>query len=456
MSTPTADEILIGSALKNAPIHDYLDEGGLLTDAFDEPIPHRIWGLLRDYFQEHGDVPDLDLLQDLAVERVEDQSDDIIAYARRAVNAVDDRNIDNSKIDYYVRRLLDTHEDIDLRRKLGSAIDILDKEGPTACMDYLQGATTLAITDTDTIKTTDLLEDFEIREEDVHNRHDNPGESSAVPLGIAPIDRVLNGGLLGGELMVFAAIPSGGKSVSLIDVAISSAEEGRKVHFFTIEMGLVQTAFRGYSRMSGVSTKRFRNAENFTEADFESWNLAVKKLRKVQGAGVKITSIPEHASTRYMRAELARLERKEGWKPDLILVDYAGIMRPSDDGKYKHESDWAFVGQNVKDLKTWSIGANVPIVSAVQLLPDAIGKDTLTFKDLGLSKILIAAHCDVIAAFIPLSPEELEFAEILKLRLQWLKAREGTEDENGKPVLFTDLNPNFSEIRIHAPSAYIA
>jgi len=456
VSTPTPDEILIGSALKNAPVHDYLDEGGLPTDAFDEPTPHRIWGLFRDYFQKHGDIPDLDLLQDLATQEIPDHADDIIAYARRARNAVEDRNIDGSKIDYYIRRLLDTHEDIDLRRKLGSAIDILRQEGPTACLDYLQGATTVEAAITDTVKTTDLVEDFEEREKDVLDRRENPQESNAIPLGIEPIDRVLNGGLLGGELMVFAAIPGGGKSVSLMDVAISSAEQGRKVHFFTIEMGLVQTAFRGYSRMSGVSTKHFRNAENITDQDLEMWRASVKKLRQVAGAGVKITSIPEHASVRFMRAELARLERKEGWKPDLILVDYAGIMRPSGDGQYKNESDWAYVGQNVKDLKVWAISADIPVISAVQLLPDAIGKDSLTFKDLGLSKILIAATCDVIVAFIPLSPEELEFVEILTLRLQWLKAREGTEDENGKPVLFTDLTPNFSEIRIHAPSGAVA
>lgn len=451
----TPDEILIGAALTGAPIHDYLDEGGLDASAFDEPTQNRIWTILQDYFQESSNTPDVELLYDLAKTSFPDHARDITAYAKRAVNTVEGRQFDIDKIDHYVQRLQDIHGEIELRRKLGRAIDVFDNQGREAALQYIQSSVTIDVIDNQSnIKTADILDEFEQFEHDVIERKENPELEKSIPLGIAPLDNIFSG-LMGGELMVFAAIPGGGKSVSLIDVAISCAEMGHKVHFFTIEMGLVQTVYRGYSRMTRISTKHFRKADRITDSELESWRAAVNKMRQIKNAGVKITSIPEHSSTRYMRAELARLKRKEGWEPDLILVDYAGIMRPSGDWQYKNESDWAYVGQNTKDLKNWAIADDKPIISAVQLLPDAIGKDTLTFKDLGLSKILISANCDIIVAFIPLAPEELEFAEVLNQRAQILKAREGTETDEGKRIMFVDLTPDFKFIRIHTPSDYV-
>ena len=446
-----AAQILIGAALTGGPVLDFLEDGGgIPSKVFEERAPSIIWGVARDYYRRFGGLPDLDILESWMEEHGTKNSAATLAYARRAINELETDDLDGSKLEFYVQQLSSHHDSQHFMRTIEKGMNAFENGGHEDAREIILRNLEETTEVGSTVRTVDLVKDFEDFEADVQHRRENPEESNAIPLGIQPLDDVLQGGLMGGELFLLAAVPSGGKSVGLIDIAISSAMTGRKAHFFTIEMGAVQTAFRGYSRISEISTKKFRHAPNMTDDDFEKWKTSLEKLRTAQQMGVKITSIPDQASTRHMRSELSRLHRKEGWRPDIILVDYAGIMRPADAGAYKHEADWAFVGQNVRDLKTWAISDNVPVVSAVQLLPDAIGKDTLSYKDIGMAKLLISAHSDIIAGIIPLTPEELEFLEVLKIRLQWLKVREGAVDDKGDRINFTDLHPDFAKMRIHS------
>lgn len=441
------DELLIGIGLNQGPIHDYLEEGGLSAANFEAFVPRLIWRTFQKFYQKRGGVPDAEVLSDLFTGH--DKKKQVAAYARRAAKAAKDLEVTQIKLDHYVEQLCVLHEDAEFKRNIKQAIDIIKKEGSAAAKEFLSTSLTEETPALNNTKTIDLIESFEEIKKDVLHKREHPEDNPAIPLGIRPFDHILSGGLLPEELMLIAGIPSSGKSIGLQDISVSTAEVGNKAHLFTIEMSASQTGFRDYTRLSGVPTHKFRNPQTITDADVEQWERSVQRLKSIPGAGLKITSIPEHASTRFMRAELSRIKRKTGWDPDIILVDYAGIMRPSDGNRYAHDSDWAFIGQNVLDLKNWAKASKKPIVSAVQLHPNAEGEDVLTYKHLGLSKILISAHADIILGIIPVDREEAEVIDII--RWQWLKLREGAGavDEYGRRTSFIDLRPDFSQIRIH-------
>ena len=440
------DEIIIGLALNQAPIHDYIESEKIKPEWFDNNVPNVLWRTIVKFYQKRGDLPDLDIIIDIF--RGHKKKSSVAAFARRAVKATKKYNVSESKIQHYVDGLRTKHSDVDFRLNLGEGLEILKDQDVDAAKAYLRQALEEEEDPSASIVTIDLVDDWPKLRADLVNRREHPELQQFTPLGFKPFDNALGGGLMPGELMILAAVPSGGKSVGLIDLLISSAETGQAAHFFTIEMTAEQTSYRGYSRLSDVLTKRMRDAKFLTNDDLKRMDEAVYALKHIDGSKVKITGIPEHASTRHMRAVVSKWNRLEGFEPKLILVDYAGIMRPANDAQFKHESDWAFVGQNVRDLKSWALTRpGIPIVSAVQLHPDAIGKDSLTYKDLGLSKILIAAHSDIIAAIVPVTPEEMEFMD--EIRIQWLKVREGVENEDGSRIIYTNLSPDFRHIRLH-------
>lgn len=440
------EETIIGLAVNGADLCPFIESGKLNNSLFDGPDPKTVWTTIEKYYNRKGKLPDVDILVDMFDKSNISRKKSIIAFIKRAAETTKNIGSTEHKIEYYIDRLHEVHVDIHTKQSIQHAIDLLKKGESEKARKYLQ--TALVDSDkSDSTRTIDLINDLDAIEEDVRRRKEHPDEALTICTGIGPFDKVLTGGLMPGELMLLAAVPSGGKSIGLTDITVSSAELGNRTHLFTIEMGALQTAFRGYGRLSDVSTKKFRNPSLLTEQDFASWRMAVERLQRIDGSGAKITGIPEHASTRTMKAELDRLYRLEGWQPDLILVDYVGIMRPTEPGQFKNASDWAYIGQNVQDLKNWANADGLRMISAVQLHPNAIGKNVLTYNDLGLSKLLISAWADIICAIIPLRPEEMEYFDTI--RVQWLKVREGAESDDGQKILFSELAPDFRHIRLH-------
>ena len=454
------DELLIGAALKNGPIYEYLEDNKLPLEVFEKPLPRLVWHTVQRFFHKHEGLPDADVLTDIFAGSKHGKKTQAMALIRRVARKTSDVEFgDESKIAHYVSKLKDRHEDAQYKRDIRQAIKIRKERGLKASKEFMAGACEPPLADNDEIRTIDLIDDQPRLKADILHKREHPEDIELYPLGIEPLDAVLHGGLAPEELLLIAGIPSGGKSIGLQDISISAAENlanktaravrrGQKTHLFTIEMSVEQTSYRDYTRLSGVPTHHFRNPEYITDEEVELWDKATERLAAVPGAKVKVTGIPEHASTKVMRTYLNKLRRLKGWDPDLILVDYAGIMRPTSTAyQYQSESDWKYISQNVKDLKDWAKAIHKPVISAIQLHSSAEGQTILNYNHIANAKVGIAQHADVILAIIPMSREEAAAVELM--RWQWLKAREGAVNEYGNRVVFSDLRPDFANIRIH-------
>jgi replicative DNA helicase len=453
------DELLIGTALQQGPVQDYFEGNKLPVEAFERDLQRLVWHTVGRFYAKYEGMPDAAAITDIFEKSKHKKKTQANALVRRIMRRMDDHEADETKVKYYVEKLKEQHEDAQFRRDIKQTVQIRKTKGLQAAKEFMSSACEPPIDDDDEVRTIDLIDDQpKIRAGILHKR-DHPEDIELFPLGIEPLDAVLHGGLAPEELMLIAGISSGGKSIGMQDISVSAAENvlarsihqaatGQKTHLFTIEMSAEQTSFRDYTRISDVPTHKFRNPEHITDAEIQMWDESVARLAAIDGAKIKVTGIPEHASTHRMRAHLEKMRRLTGWNPDIIIVDYAGIMRPSDQRfQFQGESDWKYISQNVKDLKDWAKSAHKPVISAIQLHSSAEGQTILDYNHIAQSKVGIAQHADIILAIIPVSREEAEALEIM--RWQWLKAREGSVDEFGRRITFTDLRPDLSSIRIH-------
>ncbi|MFH2231897.1 MAG: hypothetical protein ABII13_01850, partial [Patescibacteria group bacterium] len=220
------DELLIGIALNQGPLHDYVENGKLPAKAFEADIPRLIWKTIQAFYAKRGGIPDVSVLNDLFANHKKKKL--VLAYAKRATRSTKDIQADQNKVEHYIEQLKLQHEDAAYKRALEKAIEIRKNVGLRESKDFLVSTLEEEFIEETDIETIDLFEDFDEIKAKILRQRENPEERDIVPLGIAPFDYVLHGGLKPGELLIIAGIPSGGKSIGLQDLSVSIAEQGFK------------------------------------------------------------------------------------------------------------------------------------------------------------------------------------------------------------------------------------
>jgi len=139
---------------------------------------------------------------------------------------------------------------------------------------------------------------------------------NTVATGWAAIDYLLNGGLAEGELGVIAA-PSGiGKSWALSTIGANALKAGKKVVHYTLELQENYVGTRYDTIFTGIEPGRI--PENPDK---------VREVVKTITGEIIIKYYPTKSITcNSISAHLQQLI-STGFKPDLILVDYADLLR---------------------------------------------------------------------------------------------------------------------------------
>jgi replicative DNA helicase len=177
--------------------------------------------------------------------------------------------------------------------------------------------------------------------------------------------------------------------------------------------------------------RKFRRAK-LTDDELTAWESKIKKLKS---NSLKIIGVPEGCSCRLIESEIARIQGL--FTPDLVVVDYAGIMSPNE-GSYSSSMDWKYVGAIVRNLKGLALKLNIPVWSAAQLLVQAKEKSEVSFVDTGLARQQIAAHADICIAIIQTS----QMRAMDETKLQLVKVREGCETR------MIEIKSDFDTIRL--------
>ena len=165
----------------------------------------------------------------------------------------------------------------------------------------------------------DFLADFEKRYE-VINR-------SVISTGWSKIDDIINGGAGRKELGGVIAPTGCGKSMALAHLGAEALKQGMNVVHYTLELADTVVARRYDSCLTGFPLSTLSQHQDAI------W----KKIKDMDGKLIVKEYPTKTASTNTIRAHLSKLTQSGAYKPDMIIVDYADLLRTTTYRKEKRE-----------------------------------------------------------------------------------------------------------------------
>jgi len=139
-----------------------------------------------------------------------------------------------------------------------------------------------------------------------------------VSTGFERVDEICKGGLGKSELGVVIAPTGAGKSMVLVHLGSEALKQGKTVVHYTLELQDTVVGNRYDSCISGVHLGDL----------FASKNEVLMKIKDIPGQLIIKEYPTKSASTETIKQHIERL-RKRGIEPDMVIVDYADLLRPT-------------------------------------------------------------------------------------------------------------------------------
>ena len=182
------------------------------------------------------------------------------------------------------------------------------------------------------------------------------------------INELMDGGLAGGELGVIVAPAGIGKSWTLQALGAEAVKKGKTVIHYTLELNAEYVGLRYDTIVSGQPTG---NLQYYKED-------VLKAIGKLKGDLIIKYYPTRTASVNTITSHLQQCEL-QGIKPDLVLVDYADIMKSTVNFTEKRHQ----IGHIYEELRGMAGEFEIPVWTASQenrssLEEDVIGADKVS------------------------------------------------------------------------------
>lgn len=197
-----------------------------------------------------------------------------------------------------------------------------------------------------------------------------------IPTGWDVLDELADGGFGKGELIMFAAPPGIGKSWALVNVGMAAAKLGKTVVHYTLELNEGYVGQRYDAVLTGTAVPNLKyNIEDVTEQVNNLKGEIILKYWPTKSAGLNT-----------MRASLDKL-KLQGKKPDVIIVDYADLLK-GNSRKERHEE----LEEIVEGLRGIAGEYECPLYTASQINRSGANDDVITGTSIAgsFSKLMTA------------------------------------------------------------------
>lgn len=225
-----------------------------------------------------------------------------------------------------------------------------------------------------------------------------------------------------------------GKTWALMDAGITAIQNGLKVYHVSLEMSESQMIKRYWTCLTGqLSEDKEEIKYPYFEQDDDKWIVKTKVIsrkavsvsdieskqkslrRLFRGGDIRILAVPAYSySVEMVDDELEKIKDMEGYIPDVIIIDYADIMAPSERGEYRNQLDGIW-----KRLRGLAQKRKAVVFTASQSGRASIGKDA-NEQDIS-EDIRKLAH---VTSMVSLNQSKSEKENGI-LRLKQLALREG-------------------------------
>ena len=309
---------------------------------------------IKEHTDQHRTMPTIDQVQ--AVTGVE-------------LKHVPDLN--ESHYDWFMGEFEGFTKKQELERAILKAADMLEKGDFNPVEKLIKDAVQISLTKD---MGTDYFHDPKAR---IDKYFSSGGQVST---GWPQLDKLLYGGFSRGELNIFAGGSGSGKSLVMMNIALSWLQQGLSGVYVSLELSEELCALRTDAMLTGMGTKDIRK-------DVDTTTMKVKLVSKKSGQ-YQIKGFPAQSNVNDIRAYLKEYQIQTGRKVDFVMVDYLDLVMPV---SAKVSPNDLFVKDKYvsEELRNLAKELNVLFVTASQLNRGAVEEIEFDHSHIagGLSKI---------------------------------------------------------------------
>jgi replicative DNA helicase len=397
------------------------------SEYFEFPSHSKLFETVREHYEQYGKLPnDEFILQDIkgklnSKEHVSDYEDELLYINNLDLSAT-------SNPDY----MLDLVENFAKKEAMKSAIAqsiSLIKEDRVEEVEALVKKALLVNRDVDTGQN--YFNSVKDRWERLFNKKEENKYKTFLP----GINKSLEGGMGCKELAMVVAPPGVGKSLFLVNQGVHSLMEGRKVLYISLEMSEDKIAQRFDSVMTLIPQFKLKDPQS---------QLSVKErlelFQEEFNGQLVIKEFPTgQASINTIRNLIVQLQNYEEFTPDLLIVDYLELMRPTRDVQQEYHAQQRVA----EELRGIGMEYNMLIWTATQTNRQGRMVKVITDAELGDSYGKIRT-CDFAMS---LNQTEEEF-DMGKMRGYVIKSR------NGRPRFTVPMQIDYGTLRMSEGEAF--
>ena len=334
----------------------------LLPEFFESEANQWIIETIIKYFQEYTTAPTLDVFKI----KLQDVDNEVLKTS--IVETLKDsyRHLESNDLDFIKSETLNFCKNQCIKRAILDSVELLRKGQYDAIKSTI---------DTAMKAGADKEVGHEYNESVADRYKDNVRDTIETPWSV--INDLSDGGFGKGELVVFVAPAGIGKSWGLINVGAHAVKSGLNVVHYTLELNEGYVGQRYDAVLTGIANQNLKyNIDEVTSS--------VSKLK----GNLVIKYYPtKTASCSTLRAHIEKMILI-GKKPDLVIVDYADLLRGAVARKeMRHELESIY-----EDLRGIAGEYEVPLFTASQANRSALEDDIIEAGKISesYSKVMIA------------------------------------------------------------------
>jgi len=318
-----------------------------------------------EYFQYHNkykEFPSFELLLNILKDKLKSDKDSLLREQIKSFLVKVKDNEDLGDLGYVKDKSLDFCKKVGLQKALEQSVDLLETEKYEKIVDLIKNAITAGNSNTPGL---DLFSDVDARYSETFRK--------TVATGVMELDqrKILNGGLGAGELGVVIAPTGAGKTHVLVHLGAQALKQCKNVLYYSYELNERAIGVRFDSHLLEInSTDCYEQRERIKKFYEEnSENLGRLKVKYYPTGSATVNTIRSHVE---------KLGVQEKFRPDLIIIDYAGIMRSTE----KYELLRLELKKVYEELRSLANELDVPIWTASQSNKEGADKDVVDLTNM--------------------------------------------------------------------------
>jgi len=190
---------------------------------------------------------------------------------------------------------------------------------------------------------------------------------SPISTGWDRMDEICKGGLGKNELGVVIAPTGAGKSMVLVHLAAEALKKGKTVVYYTLELKDTVVGGRFDSNISGIPLADLR----------ERKEEVLSAIENIDGTLIIKEYPTKSASVQTIKNHIEKL-KKRGIYPDMVLLDYADLLRPDrTTGEKRHELEETYEG-----LRALAQIYEIPVWTASQTNRSGLNAEVITMESI--------------------------------------------------------------------------